>query len=221
MPRTAVFDKLRALRRDMYEPGRGTWVGARLFLCPKDSPEEDGFDWGSNVFPSAKNFPWRDEVTAADCVQELAAYPLPEEKVQWWMNWKSELHGIAEAFDPGDLLARPQEEQDLVALLPRGDEQLFARARETLDRFLPNGGELLRIGRLAEGRWSVVGGADGHRMADGPLRRGPLRRGRRLPRHLLGAGPRHRSHSGRGGSGADQRGAGPCGPNTCAERGFT
>jgi hypothetical protein len=72
------------------------------------------------------------------------------------MRELAERHEIAEAFDPGEILARPQAESELVALLPVGGEQIFARARAKLADFVPQGGGLLQIGRLVEGRWSVV-----------------------------------------------------------------
>lgn len=171
LPRTEVFDRLRALRHDSYDAEQGTWTGIKITILPKDELPPDGESYedlvasghaadgiaiGFFVFPTAKNFPWQKEVTPADCVQELTAYPRPEEQVQWWMRWKEELHRAAEAFDPAELLARPQDESALVALLPQDETDLFDRARAALDDLLPGSGERLLIGRLDDGHWSVV-----------------------------------------------------------------
>lgn len=171
LPRTEVFDRLRALRHDMYEPEQGTWTGIRITLVPKQELAPDGESYddlvarglagdgiaiGFHTFPTAKNFPWQQEVTPADCVQELTAYPRPDDQVQWWMRWKEQLHRAAEEFDPAELLARPQGEGALVALLPHGEADLFDRARAALDDLVPGSGERLLVGRLGDGHWSVV-----------------------------------------------------------------
>ncbi|MEW2355419.1 glycohydrolase toxin TNT-related protein [Spirillospora sp. NPDC029432] len=143
---SGVVERLRDLRRDCHDPETGTWPGLTLHL---DSADDR---WG--VEPEdIEDFTWRAEVTPDDCALELAEFPRPDWLVPPWMNALLDLKRAADSFDPAEILARPRPED---ALLDGTDSGYFARARGRLDDFLPGGGDRVLIGRLEEGRWSVV-----------------------------------------------------------------
>ncbi|MFF5260121.1 glycohydrolase toxin TNT-related protein [Actinomadura viridis] len=145
VPRSGIFELLRDVRRHCHTPEAGTWSSLRLYLDPDEG-------WAVETDPP-DDFPWKDEVTAADCARELAEFPRPRSLVPDWMARPANAQRDADAFDPETVLRHPRPEG---GLLGEGNEDYFERARATLADFMPADLERLRIGGLEEGCWSVV-----------------------------------------------------------------
>lgn len=145
LPGTGVLEELRELRGDCHDPETGTWPGLTLLLDSADG-------WG--VEPEElDDFRWREEITPEDVGLELARFPRPDWRLPPWMSALRDLDRDAAAFDPEEIIARPRPED---GLLGEKDAGYFAEARRRLDDLLPGGGDRIPVGRLEDGRWSVV-----------------------------------------------------------------
>ncbi|QYN22896.1 hypothetical protein [Amycolatopsis sp. DSM 110486] len=74
-PAKAAF---RALRDEMYEPGRGTWFSAKVVLRPDSSPE---FTYDLDGDPN-----WWPPLHPSAFTRDLEAYPRDDEHVPAWLR---------------------------------------------------------------------------------------------------------------------------------------
>lgn len=180
LPRSGVVALLRELKKEMYDPDRGTWLAMTLTLRSRhDQPRWDV----SYTYP--EEFTWPEEpprgaggaqaaeidaVSPRACAAELQLFPRPPDVVPGWMRRPAALQEAARRFDPEPLQATPLAEGDLVRRLGGEGERLFPQARVALRAYAPRGAGRLLIGRPADGCWSVLRvKGDGDSDSDGWL----------------------------------------------------
>ncbi|MFV2175008.1 hypothetical protein ACFHW2_09160 [Actinomadura sp. LOL_016] len=130
--RSDLFTLLRELRRDCHAPESGTWPTLRISLRATEGWAE------ANL--ADDGFPFRDEVTAADCARELAEFPRPDSRTPEWLADLAVLQLDADSFDPAQVFARPD------------SGPYFERAGRVLADFLPEAPDPPLTDRLEDGR---------------------------------------------------------------------
>ncbi|OLT10822.1 hypothetical protein BJF79_25460 [Actinomadura sp. CNU-125] len=166
VPLSGVYDLLRDLRARMYDERRGTWTRMSFDVrCGAAGAAPSGGDlprWRVSFrYPGEMDWQegdsWEEVTTPADAYEELRTFPRDARYVPEWLGRLAALHVAALEFDIDALERSPQDERELVAMLPYGLDGLFFAAREMLRDLLPNGGaERFLVGRTGEGCRSVI-----------------------------------------------------------------
>ncbi|MEU8123213.1 glycohydrolase toxin TNT-related protein [Spirillospora sp. NPDC049024] len=172
LPHSGVYPLVRELRSRMYVEGDGTWLQMDLkvhFRPAATSVTDGGTPRWEVRFKSVDEITFMDEITPAAAAEELRMFPQEPHRVPDWMARLAAVQEAADRFDADEFSSQP--ESDLEAALPDGLGGVFDTARARLrDHLAAEPGDRFLVGRLADGRWSIVHLAPAWlavRMADG------------------------------------------------------